>query len=163
MLPITTLKGVYNMKKLSIFLVTLALGTVLVACGGGETEQKTFTMDKENTKTEIEYTYNDKNDQVASQQMKSELTYEYLEFADEEEAKAELEPSLDEFNDIKGVTYELDFKDESVVETTTIDFNTLDFDDADKIPGFSFDGDPTDGISMEETTKSLKATGFSEK
>src|SRR5699024_1010752 len=163
MLPIITLKGVYNMKKLSIFLVTIVIGAILVACGGGETEQKTFTMDKENTKTEIEYTYNDKNDQVASQQMKSELTYEYLEFADEEEAKAELEPSLDEFNDIKGVTYELDFKDESVVETTTIDFNTLDFDDADKIPGFAFDGDPTDGISMEETTKSLKANGFSEK
>src|SRR5699024_6506213 len=145
MLPITTLKGVYNMKKLSIIIVALALGTISVACSGGETEQKTFTMAKENTKTE------------------SELTYEYLEFADEEEAKAKLEPSLDEFNDIKGVTYELDFKEDHVIETTTIDFNTLDFDDADKIPGFAFDGDPNDGISMEETTKSLKETGFSEK
>ena len=151
------------MKKLSIFLVILAIGTILVACGGGETQQKTFVMDKDNTKTEIEYTYNDKTDKVASQKMESELTYEYLEFADEEEAKAELEPSLDEFNSIKGVTYELDFKDDRVIETTTIDFNTLDVDDADKIPGFTFDGDPTDGISMEETTKSLKATGFSEK
>ena len=151
------------MKKLSIFLVTLAIGTILVACGGGETKQKTFTMDKEHSKTEIEYTYNDKSDQVASQKMESELTYEYLEFANEEEAKAELEPSLDEFNDINGVTYELDFKEDHVIETTTIDFKKLDVDDADKIPGFAFDGDPSDGISMEETTKSLKATGFSEK
>src|SRR5699024_3701171 len=149
--------------KLSIFVVTIVRGAIIGAGGGGGAERKTFTMVKENTKTEIEDTYHDTKEQGAARQMQRELTDDSPEFAEAEEARAELEASLDECNDTKGVTHELDFKDESVVETTTIDFNTLDFDDADKIPGFSFDGDPTDGISMEETTKSLKATGFSEK
>lgn len=151
------------MNKITLTLAAFTLSILLVACGSGETKTKTFHTEKEGTKTELEYVYNDKTDHVASQKIRSELTYEYIELEDKDEAKATLEATLEEYNEIKGVTYELEFKDDRVIEKTDIDFKNLDFDRAQEIPGFALDGDPSDGISMKETTKALKASGFSEK
>lgn len=151
------------MKKTILMLTALLLSFALVACGSGDSKTKTFHIENEGTKTELDYIYNDKTDRVASQKIRSELSYEFIELDDKEDAKATLEPTLEEYNEIKGVTYELEFKEDRVIEKTAIDFKKLDFDRAEEIPGFALDGDPSDGISMEETTKALKASGFSEK
>lgn len=150
------------MKKIISTVFVLIFSIVLVACGSGDMQTTSFHTENEGTKTELEYVYNDKTDRVATQKIRSELTYEYIELEDKNDAKATLEPTLDEYNDIEGVTYELEFKDDRVIETTDIDFDTLDFDRAQDIPGFALDGDPSDGISMKATTKALKAAGFSQ-
>lgn len=132
----------------------------LTACGS-EAETRVFTTEADGASITLEYTFED--DRVLSQAAKSEMTYEALGFDSKKQAEDALKEATKQYENVDGITYKVDFNEEEVIEQTNIVFEEIDFEKAKDLPGLLFEGDPADGISMEESAKLLLENGFTEK
>lgn len=145
-------------KLIAICILTFVI--FLSACSQ-KSESKTFILEDNGNLTELQYTY--ENDKVSSQKTYNELNYDFVGFSNKEEAKENLGPTAKKYEDLDGVKYKLKFGNDKLVENIEVDYETLDFDKAEDIPGFEFNGDTSKGVSMKETEKLLKDNGFEEK
>jgi len=148
------------MKKIASIALIITFTIALAACGGGGGEQRTFVLENDDSLIKLEYTFD--NDIVTDQISYNELTYDTLGFTDKNEAEEALASTVEQYEDLEGVTYDITFKKDKVIEETKVDYESIDFDEAQDVPGFEFSGDLSNGISMEETAKMLEENGFTE-
>ena len=66
-----------------------------------------------------------------------------------------MDPIAKQYQAIKGIDYSLDYGEDAATESLTIDYSNLDYDAAKQLPGVTFEGDTSNGISMERTEKML--------
>lgn len=111
--------------------------------------------------TIIEMTYFAKGDRVYKQTSNNIVPYSALGVSSAEEAKELFEEALAEGKNIKGYSDEVEYGDDAIIETVTIDYDTVDINEVKNLQGAYFsDGDVKNGVSFEKSIKRLEENGF---
>lgn len=149
------------MKKKGIgLLVMLAIVCVLAACGSKEVEERVFELEEMGIVTKMTYTY--QGDEVLKQKAENIIPYASLGVTSQEEAEEILDPQVEELQGIDGVSEEVEYKEDEALETLEIDYENLDHDKIEKIPGLNISGNIKNGISMEKSAEALLNQGYEE-
>ncbi len=152
------------MKKLIAILMTLVIAFAICSCGNKEkyadntTVVLTNTSDNKNITIKFEH----KGDGITKLSQKEIISFDSLGVGNAMDAQALLEPKIAMIPTIDGYENKITVKDDHVEETVDIDFKKIDSDKINEIPGLNFVGDAKDTISLEETIKELKKSGFKE-
>lgn len=147
------------MKKLTGFITILVLAIFLAACSG-DVSTKTYELEHDGIMTTVVYTT--KGDKVTQQTTENIIQYDLAGIGSKEEAKVLFDPLVTEFKNIDGVTHKLDYEDSKAIETLAIDYEVVNFDDIENLPGMNFSEDPKNGISMKKSIELLESQGFTE-
>lgn len=149
------------MKKALLGFFTLIGILFLAACGNGTStseESKTFTMAQNGVSMELVFHYD--GDKVTSQTANNVMPYEAIGATTKEEAQELLDPIAEQYQQVQGLDYSLEYSDSEATESLTINYDELDYDAAKQLPGVSFEGDTDNGISMERTEEMLLDQGY---
>ena len=88
----------------------------------------------------------------------------YNEGLSKEEVEKKVEPLVNQFKNIKGLTYDLDIKDTEMIESIELDYSKADISELRGLPGMSFDtNEDVTKISMKRSEELLKSQGYTEK
>src|SRR5699024_11347515 len=68
----------------------------------------------------------------------------------------------EQYKDIDGVEYSVEYGDEEAVENIEINYEELDYEKAQKTDGIMLQGDPEKGISMEKSAEMIEEQGYTE-
>lgn len=149
------------MKKLTGLLTVLVLALFLTACGDEEAT-RTFVIESDGVLTTMVYTSTD--DKVTKQSTENIIRYDLSGLSSKEEAQQIFDPMIEQFQNIKGIAHTMKYEDSKAIETLSIDYKAVNFDDIEGLPGMSFSEDPREnGISMEKSAELLLSQGFTEK
>lgn len=149
------------MKKFKGMMGLLALAVMLAACGGEDGSTRTFELENNGIVTTMVYTM--EGDKVTEQSTENLIEYEAAGIASKEQAQEVFDPLIEQFQGIEGITHNMEYDEEKAVETLEIDYEAVDFDEIENLPGMSFSDDPRDnGVSMEKSVEILESQGFKE-
>jgi len=147
------------MKKLTGFIIILVLALFLTACGSVST--RTFELEQDGIVTKMVYTT--KGDKVTKQTTENIIQYDLAGIPSKVEAQELFAPLVKQFQDIDGVTHDLEYEDSKAIETLAIDYEVANYDDIKRLPGMEFSEDPKDkGVSMKKSIEILESQGFKE-
>jgi uncharacterized lipoprotein YehR (DUF1307 family) len=146
-----------KMKKAVVGFIAL-LGIVFLASCGSNQKNKTFTNEQNGVQMELVFNY--EGDEVKKQTANNVMPYSSIGVSTKEEAQQLLDPIAKQYKAIKGIDYSIDYGDDEATESLTIDYTDLDYEAAKQLPGVSFEGDTSNGISMERTEKMLLDQGY---
>lgn len=147
------------MKKLTGFITILVLAIFLTACGSEST--RTFELEHDGVMTTMVYTAT--GDKVTMQTTENIIQYDLVGITSKEEAQELFAPLIKQFQNIDGLTHKLEYDDSKATETLAIDYEVVNFEDIENLPGMSFSEDPTDnGVSMKKSVEILEGQGFTE-
>ncbi len=126
----------------------------------GEEESKTFVYEEEGYINELVYYYTD--DRVQRQTAESRMTYEALGVSNEDEARELLDEFSDQYNDVEGVTQEIEYTDEGIIETLEVDYSVASLGDVVALEEESFEegAESAEYISMERSEEQLLSEGY---
>ncbi|MFS0750008.1 YehR family lipoprotein [Oceanobacillus sp. 1P07AA] len=130
----------------------------LVACNSEET----VTYQTEEQGISITLTYTAEDDKVVKQVSESEIEYRALGVTTKEEAEELLAPLVEDYQNIDGLTHEIEYQDDKVIEKVTVDYNEADAQEIAELEGSMFEGDPSEGISLEKSIELIESQGFEE-
>lgn len=149
------------MKKLKGAMALLAAAMLLAACGGEEESTRTFELENDGVVTTMVYTT--EGDKVTKQSTENLIQYDVAGLESKEQAQEIFDPLIEQFQGIEGITHNMEYDEEKAVETLEIDYEAVDFDEIENLPGMSFSDDPKDnGVSMEKSLEILESQGFKE-
>jgi len=111
------------MKKRILLFLTLTISLVLVACSGAE-NTVTLTLEEDGALTELIYKAD--GDKVTEQTTKNVIPYELIGINTAEEAESMLAEAVEEYQGIEGLTHEIDYQDDRLVETLVTDYENAD-------------------------------------
>ncbi|MBP1046578.1 YehR family protein [Enterococcus sp. BWM-S5] len=115
---------------------------------------------------ETEMTYTHKGDKVVKQETHSVIQYESLGVSSKEEAEEMFSFVAEEY-DIDGVTYEVDYQEEEMTESVTVDYEKADIQEVMSLMGTLNDqeeeGQKVKYISMKQSKELLLEQGYTEK
>lgn len=151
------------MSKLkTLFLSALSLLAVvfLVACQSTQTSHLQMFED-DNFDNRI--TFHHQGDKMVKQETKNLVLYKTLGVKDADEAKEAVEAMMpgDIYKDLKGFTRKVDYQEDRFVETITIDYSKVDFDQAANTLGAAKTEDGK-GISYKKLFDSFTSLGYKE-
>jgi uncharacterized lipoprotein YehR (DUF1307 family) len=149
------------MKKSMVGLIALIGVFFLASCGSGSgaaQETKTFTNEQNGVQMELVFKYS--GDEVKTQTANNTMPYSSVGVSTKEEAQTILDPIAEEYKDIEGIDYSIEYGEDEATESLTINYDNLDFDAAKELPGVSFEGDTSNGISMDRTEDMLLEQGY---
>ncbi len=147
------------MKRLIGFMVIFMLAMFLAACSD-ESETRTFEMEQNGIETTMVYTV--KGDKVTKQTTENIIKYDSAGITSKEQAEELLNPIIQEFQNIEGLTHTIEYEDSQAIETLAIDYEVVNFDDIKNLPGMNFNGDTDNGVSMKKSLEILETQGFKE-
>ena len=79
---------------------------------------------------------------------------------DSNAAMKKLEPFSEQFKNIEGIEYSLEYKEDIAIEKMTIDFEKVDLEKIKDIAGINLPDNKSDFRSMEKTEKFLLDSGY---
>ncbi|MCD2137696.1 DUF1307 domain-containing protein [Salinicoccus halitifaciens] len=125
-----------------------------------EEESKTFVYEQEGYVNELVYYYI--GDEVQRQTSETEMTYEALGVAGEEEAREALDAIGAQYNEVEGVTQSIEYGEEGIVEKLEVDYSVANIGDIVNLEEESFEEDASeaDYISMEDSEEQLLEEGY---
>lgn len=125
-----------------------------------EEESKTFVYEQEGYVNELVYYYI--GDEVQRQTSETEMTYEALGVAGEEEAREALDAIGAQYNEVEGVTQSIEYGEEGIVEKLEVDYSVANLGDVVNLEEESFEEDASeaDYISMEGSEEQLLDEGY---
>lgn len=147
------------MKKWTIFCLTLLISFTLVACNSSSKE-KTATLHKEENGITMKVTYKADGDKVTEQTADNVIPYSSLGLTTKEEAEAFFAESEALYDGVEGVTHNMDYKDDKVLESLIVNYDKADAEEISQLSGSTFEGDVSQGISLEKSVEMLKEQGF---
>jgi len=147
------------MKRTPIFLFIVALLLMFSACGAKE-GSRTFIHEEGGINSELEYVY--KGDKVTQVNVITEMDYEVLGYNDKEEAEEDLSDFMELYQGIDGMTQEMEFAENKLIEQLSVNYNEVDLSDTEGIPGLEGVEDGKSGISMKKTADQLIDSGYTE-
>jgi len=149
------------MKKLIGIISIVGLVIFLIACSGDKEATRTFELEHDGIMTTMIYTA--KGDKVTMQTTENIIQYDLVGLASKDEAKELFAPMIEQFQNIDGLTHKLEYDDSKAVETLAIDYEVVNFEDVENLPGMSFSEDPKEkGVSMKKSVELLESQGFAE-
>lgn len=130
----------------------------IVACQSAN--ESTTTLVAEENGLTVEITLIAEGDEIIRQNSKNEISYESLGVNSPEEAEDMLAEYMVGYDTTEGITHQVDYQNERVIETVEVDFKTIDVEEASQLAGSFFQGDPSEGISLEATVELMQELGF---
>lgn len=126
----------------------------------GEEQSKTFVLEEDGYVNELVYYYIE--DEVQRQTSESNITYEALAVANEEEARELLEEEAANYNDVDGVEQNIEYNEDGIVETLEVDYNEADISEISSLEGAEFEEDANEAqfVSMEQSEEQLLSSGY---
>ena len=149
------------MKKITKIAAGLLLTMALVACG--DSKQDVVTYDLQQPGVSIKMTLYGEDDKIVKQVTKSTIEYSATGAENAEQAQEILSIATNnmDYSALQGVTYSMNYGDQSAVENIEIDLTKADLKELSELPGSAFEGNPENGISMKATEMLLEQSGFS--
>ena len=150
-------------KLLKVGMCIMMAAVVLSGCGGGSSKTETAVYEGDINGVKISNTIDYSVDRVLKQTSGSEMNFKDLGMT-----KAVMEQTVSQYKklyDIKGVSYKADITDDTITETTVVDYENADFDalkTAKLITGTKEDGKIL-YVSYEQTVKNLESAGLTKK
>ena len=151
-------KGKVNMRKAWMLFLFAAVMIVLTACGSSE-ETRTFEMSDQGVESTLVYTHSD--DEVISQSTENKLNYEELGI-DKAQAEEMFASYSEQYEGLDGVEHSFEFGDDEATENISIVYDEVDPEQLEGVEGMEFEGDPSQGISMERSAEMLLDQGYTE-
>ena len=150
-------------KLLKMGICIMMAAVVLSGWGGGNSKTETAVYEGEINGVKVSNTIDYSGDRVLKQTSVSEMNFKDLGIT-----KDLMEQTVAQYKklyDIKGVTYKADITDDTISETTVIDYENADFDalkTAKLITSTKEDGKIL-YVSYEQTVKNLESSGLTKK
>lgn len=156
------------MKKMWMFFVIMVLLVVMSACNDNENLGFSFDSDGENFVTlalheddyETEITYEADGDMIKKQTTRSEASYEQYGVQNKASAEVAFNEIVQQYQSIDGIEFDIEFFDEKVEQSLTIDYEKIDAEDLKEVPGVNIDGNLKKGVSLKATVKVLQEQGY---
>lgn len=150
------MNGKSKIKFTGFLCVLLVMIISLAGCGKEQTA--TYLIDEEEIKTEV--TLKAKGDEVYQQVAVSRLTYDNLAVLDEKEARKKMTERSSLYSGVAGIKYDVSYSNDVVVETVTINYQDVEWDQLAEVEGFFISSaEIRNGISFKGTTESLESSG----
>lgn len=152
------------MKKLFAILTILLIAFTVSSCGSNSQyadNQSVMLKNIEDHKN-ITIEFKHKGDDITKLSQKEIISFESLGVDNANDAQVLLDSKVDMIPSIEGYENKIKVTENHVVETIKIDFDKIDDDKINEIPGLNFIGDPSKNISLEKSIKELKKSGFKE-
>lgn len=146
------------MKKIFSLLAVFGLALAMVGCAGAQEETTTYVAEANGVTMEL--TYYHTGDTVTKQTANNKIPYTSMGVTDAEGAKAILDPIAIQYQNVAGITHNIEYTDTEVIETLEIDYATLDYDKAKTIPGITMDENAKNGVSLEKSEQLLLSQGY---
>lgn len=124
------------------------------------TGENVVTLETEENGVVMRITYTADGDKVTKQTADNVLPYAALNVTTPEEAEEALAEIVAGFQGIEGVTHSMDYQDDKVIETLTVDYEKADMKDVSELTGSSFEGDVSQGVSLTRSVEMLQQQGF---
>lgn len=144
-------------KRITGFIIALISLIVLAACGSSE-ETVSYQAEEEGVKITLTYTAED--DTVTEQTSENEIEYAALGLTDKEQAEEIFNPVVEQYQNVDGITHEIDYQDDKVVESVSVDLTTVDMDELTALEGAMFEPGENDEISLERSVEMIESQGF---
>lgn len=151
-------KGKVIMRKAWALFLFAAVMIVLTACGNSE-ETRTFELSDQGVESTLVYTHS--GDEVISQSTENIINYEELGI-DKAQAEEIFAGYSDQYQDLAGVEHSFEFGDDEATENISIVYDDIDAEQLEGVEGIEFEGDPSEGISMERSAEMLIDQGYTE-
>lgn len=146
------------MRKAWALFLFAAVMIVLTACGNNE-ETRIFELSDQGVESTLVYTHSD--DEVISQSTENIINYEELGI-DKVQAEEIFAGYSDQYQDLAGVEHSFEFGDDEAAENISIVYEEIDAEQLEGVEGIEFEGDPSEGISMERSAEMLIDQGYTE-
>ena len=149
------------MKKWFKFALLGLIMFALVACQSDKETTTTLIYDEFGLTNEIVLIA--EGDKVIEQTSKTETTYEALGVSTAEEAEEMIAEFLVGYDSTEGVKHQIDYLDDCLVESVTVNYDAVDIDEMSELAGSagSFaDGDASKGVSLKLTVEMMEEMGF---
>lgn len=152
------------MKKLFAILTILLMAFTVSSCGSNSQYADNQSVMLKNTEDHKNITieFKHKGDDITKLSQKEIISFESLGVDNANDAQVLLDSKVDMIPSIEGYENKIKVTGNHVVETIKIDFDKIDDDKINEIPGLNFIGDPSKNISLEKSIKELKKSGFKE-
>lgn len=157
-----------NKKRYNLALLLLAIcSLVLVACSGSKTDKNAelskryFQLQAPGTDIRMTYYYEETSDKVIKQTTENKLVYDEL-GVDQQTLKEMVEPAAEQYKNINGVEHSIQFGDDFMTESLSINYDKVDLKEVQGITGIQISDENASQISMKESAKMLKSGGFKE-
>lgn len=147
-------------KRAFGILFIAAIAFMLVACGSDE-DTRVFELEQDGVEMTMTYYYVD--DEVTKQRTENVIDYAAIGISSKEQAKELFDPEIEKMKGIKGINHKMTYSNSEAVEQLEIDYEKVDMDEAQNLPGMELSGDLENGISMEASADMLLDQGFTEK
>ncbi|WP_066190558.1 YehR family lipoprotein [Gracilibacillus timonensis] len=122
--------------------------------------QNEVTIEMEQGGAVSTVTYLADGDMVTEQTAYNETPYSALGVADKEEAEAALQADVEAYQSTEGVTHEIEYQDDKLIEEVTVDYQAVDFEQLAQLTGSSFEGNVENGISLQRSVEMLLNQGY---
>ena len=150
-----------NTSKI-LFLSFLAFTALFILTACSSPKKAYFQLIDQNTKKNSRIIYEYNNDELLIQQINNTFYYEPIGLT-KDTAKEQTEAYAKSIKDVKGLTHEIDYKDEYLTEKITIDFRKADIEELQSKQLLQTSGNQkADYISYKETAKLLEKAGYKE-
>ncbi len=146
------------MKKLLSLVLILILLMSVVACSSGKTETSSFELNQNGVKVVLTYTH--QGDKVLTQTSESIITYAESAIKDKDMAKAQLDAIAQQYKNVEGIDYSIEYGDKQTIEKIKVDFTKLDAEAFKKLPNSLSSGDISKGVSLKKSEELLLQNGF---
>ena len=157
-----------NNKKTAGIIVAVVAGVVALAValffilkGGISAGEQVVTYKGNVSGMETTLTYWAKGDRVYKQTSKSVIPYSILGVDSAEAAKELVGPALEKAQGLEGYTDEVEYTDDAIIETVSVDFEVVDIDKLSELNVWLMkEGDVSAGISLSKSAEYLEQNGF---
>lgn len=150
-----------SIKKTLLLVLALIPFLVLTACSV-KTETSSF-QNFNDAGFDSRLVYHHQKDKVVKQTTQNTITYSFLGAKNKDEAKTAIASLTDSsaYENLKGVTYKIEYKDDRVVEKISVDYEKADLKEVAPVVGMSAsEAEKVDYISLKESTKMLKSAKY---
>ena len=146
----------------TLVLSFLAVSALFVLSACSSPKKAYFQLIDQNTKKNSRITYEYKNDELLIQQINNTFYYEPIGLT-KDTAKEQTEAYAKSIKDVKGLTHEIDYKDEYLTEKITIDFRKADIEELQRKHLLQISSNQKlSYISYKESAKILEKKGYKE-
>lgn len=145
------------MRKFLMVGLALLVSIVMVACNS---DDNTVTLQTEQNGVTIKITYKADGDKVVEQTANNVMPYKAVGVTTKEEAEQMFAQVVGEYEKVEGITHNMDYQDDKVIESLKIDYEKADPEEVSQLVGTTFEGDISEGISLEKSVEALKKQGF---
>jgi len=151
-------RGNRLMKKWFKFALLGLILFALVACQSAEESTTKLVYDEDGFTNEIVLIA--EGDKVIEQTSKTETTYEALGVSTAEEAEEMMAEFLVGYDSTEGVKHQIDYLDDRLVESVTVNYDAVDIDEMSELAGSFVDGDASKGVSLKLTVEMMEEVGY---